>query len=140
MTSIVLDTSVVSEFAKPSPSAAVTSWAAGQRFQNLYLSSVAVGEIAAGIERLPAGRRRADRERWLAELLRIQFAGRVLSFDARAALAYGKLVAASFRQGRPPDVADAQIAAVAMVHGMTVATRDIGGFEPFGVPLVNPWE
>jgi toxin FitB len=99
-----------------------------------------VGELAQGIERLPAGKRRSDLGRWLDALIAHAFVGRILVFDVEAALIYGKLVANALAQGRTPKVADAQIAAIARREGMAVATRNVADFEALRVPVVNPWE
>ena len=107
--------------------------------ERLYLTATVIGELSIGIERIPKGRRRADFERWLEALITEDFAGRILSFDAAAALIYGKLVADATAEGRQPTVGDAQIAAVARRDGMAVATRDVAGFEPLAVTVVDPW-
>ena len=104
------------------------------------MPTIAIAEIKLGIEMLPAGRRRTSFEDWLSDLLTKVFADRILSFDTAAAWAFGQLVARARRRGQPTPVADAQIAAVATVHGLTVATRDSADFAGFGVPLVNPFE
>ena len=106
----------------------------------MYLTSTVLGEIAAGVETMPSGKRKEMHRQWLKGLADVQFAGRILPYDHEAARLYGQLIARSYAKGRPPGVADTQIAAVAAVHGMTIVTRDVAGFEPFGVPLVNPWE
>ena len=96
-----------------------------------------IAEVAQGIERLPAGRRRRELERWLDTLIGDAFAGRI---DVEAGLIYGKLVANALAQGRTPKMGDAQIAAVAWREGMAVATADVADFENLQVPVVNPWE
>jgi toxin FitB len=93
-----------------------------------------IGELAAGIERMPKGRRRVDFD----QALVVEDFGRVLAFDVKAALLYGKLVVRR-PPGRPPTVGDAQIAAVARFERMAVATRDVADFEPLGVPAIDPW-
>jgi predicted nucleic acid-binding protein len=140
VTRFVLDTCVISERNRPRPDAGVADWVQAQQLEHLFLTSIVVGELAEGVERMPSGRRRNVYSQWLDRMINVEFDGRVLAFDTLAARQYGRMVAASFRKGRPPDMGDAQIAAVAAVHGMTIVTRDVGGFEPFGVPLVNPWE
>jgi predicted nucleic acid-binding protein len=140
VTLYVLDTCLISERNRPRPDSGVADWVQAQRLEDLFLTSVVVGELAEGIERMPSGRRRNAYAQWLDRMINVEFDGRMLAFDTAAARLYGRMVAGSYRKGRPPDMGDAQIAAVAAVHGMTIATRDIGGFEPFGVPLVNPWE
>jgi toxin FitB len=76
----------------------------------------------------------------LQDLLHDQFAERVLPYDAEAALVYGALVADARSRGREPKLSDAQIAAVAKVHDMAVATRNIADFEHLDVVVINPWE
>ena len=63
----------------------------------------------------------------------------MLPFDAAAAAAYADIFAARRRAGRPTAPLDLMIAAVARANGAGVVTRDIGGFEGCGVPLVDPW-
>ena len=66
--------------------------------------------------------------------------GRICSFDQRAAKMYGDVAAAAERAGRRLNVQDGQIAAIALVHRMRVATRNVRDFEAAGVGIVNPWE
>jgi toxin FitB len=140
VTKLVLDTNVLSELSKNRPEQPVVQWVLRQELETVYLTSTVLGEISAGIETMPAGKRKETHRQWLNNLAEVQFAGRILPYDLEAARLYGRLIARSYARGRPPGVADAQIAAVAALHGMAVATRDIDGFEPFGLPLVNPWE
>ncbi len=140
MSGFVLDTNVLSERLKPAPSEQVALWMDSQPAGTLYLPTIVIGEIAAGIEALAAGRRRARLETWLSEELVPSFRGKILVFDEQAALEFGRLKAESQRAGRPTTTADTQIAAVAAVHGLAVATRDVADFAGFGVPLVNPWQ
>jgi hypothetical protein len=137
---IILDTNAVSEPTRQQPDQRVCAWFEIHRGTNLYLTSTVIAEVAQGIERLPAGRRRRELERWLDTLIGDAFAGRILVFDVEAALIYGKLVANALAQGRTPKMGDAQIAAVAWREGMAVATRDVADFENLQVPVVNPWE
>jgi predicted nucleic acid-binding protein len=137
---IVLDTNVVSEPTRAHPSRAVRAWLERQDTAALFLTTTVLAEIAQGVERMPQGRKRREVESWLDDLVEIDFAGRILSFDIAAARLFGKLAASAYAQGRPPVVGDAQIAAVAARDGMAVATRDIAGFAAFGVPLIDPWQ
>ncbi|MGH6905565.1 MAG: type II toxin-antitoxin system VapC family toxin [Geminicoccaceae bacterium] len=140
MNGIVLDTNVISEPRRPAPDPRVRAWFEAQEIERLYLTATVIAELAAGIERMPKGRKRVDFERWLEALVVEDFAGRVLAFDVEAALLYGKLVADALVQGRPPTVGDAQIAAVARLERMAVATRDVADFELMGVPVIDPWQ
>ena len=139
MTGFLLDTNVVSETIKVRPDDAVLAWLA-RRDQQIFVPTIAIAEIKLGIEMLPTSRRRTSFEDWFSDLLANDFADRILPFDTAAAWAFGELVARARRRGHPTPVADAQIAAVATVHDLTVATRDIADFAGFGVPLVNPFE
>jgi toxin FitB len=139
VTGIILDTNVISEPRRPRPSSEVRAWFAAQDVERLYLTATVIGELALGIERIPKGRRRAEFERWLEALIAEDFVGRILAFDAAAALIYGKLVGDAMAHGRQPTVGDAQIAAVARRDGMTVATRDVADFESLAVTVVDPW-
>jgi predicted nucleic acid-binding protein len=140
MTGIILDTNVVSEPKRPAPDPKVRDWFASQDPSRLYLTTTIIGELAVGIERMPAGRRRTDFRRWLNALISEDFAGRILTLDVDAALIYGRIVADALARGRPPTVGDAQIAAVARRDGMAIASRDVRGFEVLEVPVVNPWQ
>lgn len=69
-----------------------------------------------------------------------RFEGRLLSVDLAVAQAWGRLVGASERRGRPLPVIDGLIAATAMAHKLSVASRNAGEFESCGVECMNPWE
>jgi toxin FitB len=140
MRGIILDTNVVSEPRRPAPHPKVQEWFAAQDPEQLHLTTTVIGELAVGIERLPAGRRRADLRCWLDALIIEDFAGRILMVDVESALIYGKIVAEALARGRPPTVGDAQIAAVALRNGMAIASRDIAGFEALDVPIIDPWD
>ncbi|MCY4427344.1 MAG: type II toxin-antitoxin system VapC family toxin [Halieaceae bacterium] len=134
---ILLDTNVLSELTKPAPSERVADWLA-ENEQRLALSAVTMAELRFGIARLPEGARKTSLLRFW-QSTKEHFKGRIFAFDERAAEVYGDMAAAAERKGRRLKIADAQIAATAMVHKMTVATRDYRDFEASGIPLVNPW-
>ena len=136
---IVLDTNVVSEPIKPKGNPAVQAWLDQQLAETLYLTATSLSELLVGIEILPDGKRKEGLGAALAELLAGLFESRILPFDQQAAMAYGPLVGRARADGRIITVADGQIAAIAAVHGFTVATRDTEPFEAAGVPVVNPW-
>jgi predicted nucleic acid-binding protein len=137
---IVLDTNVLSELMRPQPHPAVVDWVAAQPRASLYTASVSKAEILHGIAALPEGRRRAAMAAAAEAMFTDDLAGRVLSFDAAAAVHYAEIVMARRRIGRPIEAFDAQIAATALVAGAGVATRDIGGFDGCGLAIVDPWQ
>ena len=140
MTGIVLDTNVVSEQRRSLPDARVMAWFGLQEVDQLFLSATVVGELSLGAEVLPAGRRRAEMQAWLQALTGKRFANRILPYDAEAAMLYGELAARGRVRGRMPSISHVQIAAVAKLHDMAVATRNVADFELLGVPVVNPWD
>jgi predicted nucleic acid-binding protein len=136
----LLDTNVVSELMKPEPNGAVLEWVDCQPPSDLFASTITRAEIELGIALLPPGRRRDA----LAEASRLMFqddlAGALLAFDEGAAIRYGALVAHRTRLGRPISVEDAQIAATALHHGLTLVTRNVRDFEAIdGLGLMDPW-
>ncbi len=137
---IVLDTNVVSEPMKPKGNPAVQTWLDRQAAETLYLTATSLSELLVGIEILPNSKRRVGLAAALNELLVSLFGPRILPFDQRAAMAYAPLVGRARSRGSLISVADGQIAAIASVHGFTVATRDTAPFIAAGVPIISPWE
>ena len=107
---------------------------------SLFLASTSLAELRFGVAILPPGRRKKNLSSTLDHLLASLFHGRILAFDATAAEEFGVIVSRARLRGRPIEMADGQIAAIAAVHGYKVATRDTGPFEAAGVTVVNPWE
>ena len=136
----LLDTNVVSELMRPARSGAVLRWLSQRHRSTLFVPVVVIAEITFGIARLPADRRRSELEARFTDLRRRALGSNIVGFDEPAALRCGELRAKAQSLGRTPPLADAQIAAIASVLGMTVATRDLSTFAPFGVPLVDPFD
>jgi toxin FitB len=137
---IILDTNVISEPLKLHADPAVIRWLDAQHPETLYLSAVTLSEVLLGIALLPAGKRKRGMELAAQSLHAKLFAGRFLSFDREAAIAFSLLGSRAAAKGYPISMADCQIAAIAAVHGFAVATRDIAPFKAAGVAVVNPWE
>lgn len=137
---IILDTNVVSEPMKRGGNPAVQAWLDQQAAETLYLTAVSLSELLVGIAILPDGRRKEGLDGALNELLATLFGSRILAFDQQAAVTYAPLVCRARAGGCIISVADGQIAAIAAVHGFTVATRDTAPFAAVGVPVINPWE
>ena len=135
---ILVDTNVLSELTKPKPEDRVVAWLEVNELA-LAAPTIALAELRYGIARLPRGRRRSSLLQFW-QTTRDRFRGRIFSFDERAAEMYGEVAVVAERAGRRLNVQDGQIAAIALVHGMTVATRNVGHFEATGVEIVNPWE
>ena len=137
---ILLDTNVVSELMKTTPAQSVVSWVSAQPGSSLYTTSITQAEILHGIALLPPGQRRRAIEAAAHAMFAEDFAGRILAFGSDAAPLYANIAADRRRPGRPISNFDAQIAAIAMSVGATVATRNIADFMDSGVELINPWQ
>jgi predicted nucleic acid-binding protein len=137
---ILLDTNVISEPQRQKPNARVLDWLDAQALETLYLSTITVAELRAGIALMPAGKRRDSLHANLEKRLLPMFANRVLSFDMACTKTYAELLAKSRAAGLAVDAADAFIAAVALANGFIVATRETGPFEAAGLEVINPWE
>ena len=136
---IILDTNVMSEPLKPLPEPAVLDWLDRQSPQTLYLTTVNLAELLAGIEVLPQGRRRAELQHALTTQVIPLFEGRILSFDEKAAEAFARIHASAQALGNPISFADGAIAAIASAQGFILATRNVRDFKGTGVELINPW-
>lgn len=135
---IVVDTNVLSELMRPSPSARVRSWVNDQTPSSIFTTSITVAEILYGIERLPDGKRKEGLTVAATELFTV-FSARVLSFDDPASRVYANVASQSEKLGIPIDGFDAQIAAICVVHNAMLATRNTKDFEHLEISLINPW-
>lgn len=136
--SYLLDTNVISELRKPGHriDGAVRSWVAARKPSDLYLSAITVLEIEVGIVRFRRrDTRQADRlQAWLEDDVLHVFAGRVIPVDVAVARRAARLHVPDPRPER-----DALMGATAVVHGLTVVTRNVADFETMGVAMIDPW-
>ena len=136
----LLDTNVLSELRKAGDGKAdanVIAWLSGVDAATVYLSAITLLEIELGIlliERRDAAQGVRLRT-WMTQHVLPEFLNRTLPIDAAVALRCASLHVPDPRADR-----DALIAATALVHGMTVVTRNVADFQPTGVPLLNPWD
>jgi predicted nucleic acid-binding protein len=133
---MLVDTNVLSETVKPRPNSGVLRWL--EKHPVFSISAITLEELAFGIERLQ-GKRRAGLYEWLAQL-RAEPAPAILSVGEEVALAAGRLRALRERKGKPVAQADMLIAASALVHGLTLVTRNVADFEGCGIALLDPFE
>lgn len=133
----LLDTNVVSELRKTGKADKnVVAWAADQPTARLFLSAITVLELEMGVllvERRDPAQGKALRH-WLETNVIPAFQGRILPIDTTVARLCARLHVPDPRAER-----DALIAATALVHGLTVVTRNVVDFELTQVPLLNPW-
>jgi toxin FitB len=136
---IILDTNVVSEPLKLKPEAAVIHWLNAQEPQTLYLTTINLAELLAGIEIMPAGRKRTTLKAALDDTIMPLFEGRILQFDNKAAEAFAKINAKVQSAGGTISFADCAIAAIAQANGFALATRNVRDFKKVGIEMMNPW-
>lgn len=137
----LLDTNVLSELMRERPDTHVLDWFAQHAQAAMHISSVTQAEILTGIALLPAGKRRMALALAAEQMFEQDFAGHCHVFDTAAAKNYALIVAARTRQGQPISTEDAQIAAIALAAGLTVATRNTKDFESIdGLKWANPWK
>ena len=137
---ILLDTNIVSELMDPNFDPIVEEWLNKQRFSTLFISSITSAEIEYGITLLPSSHRKRTL-RMRADKIFYEYADQFLVFGGNAAQEYGRLRADRKKVGRPIDIADAQIAAIAVAHDLTLATRNIKDFTDIPrLQLINPWD
>jgi predicted nucleic acid-binding protein len=137
---IVLDTNVVSEFMKAVPNATVVNWLHQQPSDEIWTTSITVFEIQYGLSILPDGKRKRGLVHQFELALKHDFDGRILDFDADAALAAADISANYKKAGQGADVRDVQIAGIVASKGWTLATRNTNDFRLADVDLVDPWQ
>ncbi|MGV3549887.1 PIN domain-containing protein [Rhizobium sp.] len=136
---IVLDTNVISELMKPDPEARVVSWLDDQFADTFWLTSVVLAELLNGLEMLPEGRRKRDLLKVLDNIVEVMIEDRVIPFDAIMAKTFSIIYNVARSKGVSAGFADCQIAAAALAHGYTIATRDETPFKAMGCSVINPW-
>lgn len=138
MTKYLLDTNIISNVTKPTPSESLMVWMAEQADKDLFISSLTIAEIWRGVLEKPAGRNRDQLETWFtgSDGPPVLFAGRVLPFDQSAAMVWARLMAEGRAKGRPRNALDTIIAATAEANDCVVVTDNEKDFA--GVEVVNP--
>jgi len=131
----LVDANVLSEATKPSPQQKVLEWLRANEAE-LAVDPIILGEIRFGIDRMPPGRRRERFERWFAEGVENLVC---LPIEAATGIRWAQLLARLRASGRAMPVKDSLVAATALVHGLTVATRNIRDFQRAGVKVFDPF-
>ncbi|MEQ1618977.1 MAG: type II toxin-antitoxin system VapC family toxin [Terricaulis sp.] len=140
---ILVDTNVISELLRPSPTPNVVSWL-NAHFPGCALSSVSIFELSEGVTRMSEGARRDSLHAAITRLVR-RFGARIYAYDTQAAYASAELAGRARALGLglhqiPAKVIDLQIGGIALAYGMEFATRNFRDFHGTGLTLVNPWD
>jgi predicted nucleic acid-binding protein len=132
----LVDANVLSEPTRPAPSSKVIDWLSANE-QDIVVDSMILGELYIGILALPRGRKRIQLEQWFDALVRTIDC---LPWDAAIARRWALLVVGLRRRGEPLPLLDGMIAATALHHDLTIATRNTRDFKRAGVKVLNPFE
>ncbi len=130
----------MSEIVKPLPEPSVVEWFSRQTPRDVYITAITQAGILYGVELLPKGRRRNTLHSAMTVIFEQTFAGRVPPFDEGSAHAFAMISAGDRARGRTVGELDAQIAAIVLSRGASLATRNTKDFLDCGVELINPGE
>ncbi|HXB73472.1 MAG TPA: type II toxin-antitoxin system VapC family toxin [Candidatus Acidoferrales bacterium] len=136
----LLDTNVLSELRRPRPEPKVVAFVADRPLASLYISSVTLAEIRFGIELLAEPHRRAELNDWLAHKVRPMFENRILPVSENIMFRWRLLVEEGRKMGHTFSQPDLIIAATAIEHDLTIATRDRSNYDKARASVINPWE
>lgn len=131
----LVDANVLSEPTRPAPNATVIDWLRDHQ-SDLVVDSIIMGELCIGVQALPSGRKRKRLEQWFEALAE---AVECLTWDVTISRRWARLVVDLKRKGDPVLLLDGMIAATALTHGLTVATRNVLDFRKTGVDVVDPF-
>lgn len=139
MTNWLLDTNILSELRRKNPSERVLAFVRARPLESLYVSDVTLAEIRFGIENTGNPAQRAELKEWLDQRVRPMFDNRALPVTEDVILKWRVLVEDGRQTGHTFSQPDLFIAATALLHGLTVVTRNTNDYEKTRVPLFNPW-
>jgi predicted nucleic acid-binding protein len=131
----LVDANVLSEPTRPSPNPQVVDWLSANE-ERLVVDPIILGELRIGILTLAAGRKRAQLEQWLTTLVRTI---ECLPWDAAVSRRWASLVVELKKKGNRLPVLDSMIAATALEHKLTLATRNVRHFKTAGLKVVDPF-
>jgi predicted nucleic acid-binding protein len=140
----LLDTNAISEVIKSKPDDGFLAWFVGvisppeELDDRLHISVLTIGELRRGVLKLDAGRRRHDLAKWVDDLTG-EYGDRILSVDLAVVETGARLGDGYRKRGVHVGLSDELIAATALVHGLTLVTRNVRHFEHSGCKLLSPW-
>jgi toxin FitB len=136
----LLDTNVVSEPRKREPNNNVLKWLKQKPAKQLFISNITIAEISLGKNNAKTPEQQEAIAAWLEYRIKPQYHERILPITTEIAEIWGQLISHPNAVQHQSHVFDLFIAVTAIVHDLTVVTRNIKHFEPFLVTILNPWE
>ena len=137
---LLLDTNVLSEVTKPRPNEDVLTWLHELDEDRTFISIVSIAEIRRGVALMDKGRKQEALDKWLTDDLPQRFENRIIPVEGLVARAWGDLMALAKRSGRGLASMDGMIAATAVAHHFSLATRNTKDFEGLGINIIDPWK
>jgi toxin FitB len=131
----LVDANVLSEPTKPAPISKVVDWLSVNE-RNLVVDSIILGELCMGILALAPGRKRRQLEQWFGALMQTI---ECLPWDAAISRRWAKLVVDLRQRGKTMPLLDGMIAATALQHDLTIATRNTRNFKKAGLKVFDPF-
>ena len=132
----LVDANVLCEPTKPAPNPKVIDWLDANE-QDLVVDPIVLGEVHFGILALPRGRKRTQLQQWFEAVVQTIDC---LPWDAATGLRWARLLADLRAAGQSMPIKDSLIAATALVHGLTIATRNTRDFKKTRVKVIDPFE
>ncbi len=137
----LLDTTAVSEYRRRRSNSGFVAWTAANAMQEAFIGAPTLGELVQGIHKLGPSAERESLQKWVSEIEE-RFESHILAFDAEAARVWGAASGQARRQGRLLPYIDSLLVAIAVVHDLTIVTRNVRDFE---IPeferlnVISPW-
>jgi len=135
----LLDTCVISELVKARPQTSVIEWIDSTKEEQIYLSSLTIGEIFQGIELIPNGKKKDKFLNWVNIDLLNRFQEKIIPITFEVAQKWGEISGVSEKAGKKLPVIDSLIAATGITFSLIVVTRNIKDLERTGAKILNPW-
>ena len=135
----LVDTCVISELIKKSPNKNVIEWISNSEEEDLYLSTLTIGELKKGITKLDESKKKRELSSWFKEL-ELRFKNRIIPIDIEVAQKWGHVQGDLEIKGKGMPTIDGLIACSALAKGLTVVTRNWKDMKKSGVEIIDPWE
>jgi len=138
--SFLIDTCCISELTKKQPDLNVKTWFSSYDETEMYVSVITFGELIKGIDKLSTSKKKATLVNWINNDLKQRFRNRILDVAMAEVKKWSEIQAFSETMDTPLSAIDGLIAATALVHDLSVVTRNVSDMIPSGVDIINPWE